>query len=139
MAVCLFKYKKNLTYRLRMNFYLLFQLIAANYGGKTHSKRLPAIEKVSAFWSFIEGLMDDLSCCESFYSSQPASQVTCQKCSKSSTSSPGSSGHRGKIAVKCYVLILALFFVLNKVKLELVNLLLEFNPFIIFFLLLTKI
>ena len=44
--------------------------------------------------------MDDLSCCESFYSSQPASQVTCQKCSKSSTSSPGSSGHRGKIPVK---------------------------------------
>ena len=44
--------------------------------------------------------MDDLSCCESFYSSQPASQVSCQKCSKSSTSSPGSSGYRGKIAVE---------------------------------------
>ena len=47
------------------------------------SKNLQVVERVSTFWSFIEGLLEDLRCCENLYSSHPLDGL-CTKCAKSS-------------------------------------------------------
>lgn len=55
-------------------------IITANQNGRTHTKRLPAVERVSSFWSFVEGVLESLGCCENFFSSQPL-DAPCPKCS----------------------------------------------------------
>ncbi|KAL3881659.1 hypothetical protein ACJMK2_028069 [Sinanodonta woodiana] len=57
--------------------------ITANHGNKHYSKRLPPIEKVSSFWSFIERVIEELGCCEHLFTSQPLSSG-CQLCTRSS-------------------------------------------------------
>ncbi|KAF8784277.1 polycomb protein Scm-like [Argiope bruennichi] len=54
-------------------------IITANFESKTHTCRLPPVEKVSTFWNYLEGLFDDLMCCENFYTSQPL-ESGCTKC-----------------------------------------------------------
>ncbi|GIY56410.1 polycomb protein SCMH1 [Caerostris extrusa] len=54
-------------------------IITANFDGKTHTCRLPPVDKVSSFWNYLEGLFDDLMCCENFYTSQPL-EGGCTKC-----------------------------------------------------------
>ncbi|GBL82389.1 Polycomb protein SCMH1 [Araneus ventricosus] len=54
-------------------------IITANFDGKMHTCRLPPVEKVSSFWNYLEGLFDDLMCCENFYTSQPL-ESGCTKC-----------------------------------------------------------
>ena len=56
--------------------------LTANFGNKPHKKRLPSVEKVSAFWSLLEALLDELGCCENFFSSQPLDAAGCVKCTK---------------------------------------------------------
>ena len=58
-------------------FYLL--LLSGIQNGKPASKRLPAVEKVSKFWCFLEGLLEDIGACENLYSSQPL-EGSCPKC-----------------------------------------------------------
>ncbi|XP_071113486.1 polycomb protein SCMH1-like isoform X1 [Haliotis cracherodii] len=57
-------------------------VVAANHGSRTLTKRVISVEKVSSFWSFLERLLEDMGCCESFLSSQPL-DGGCPKCSKS--------------------------------------------------------
>ncbi|XP_074646851.1 polycomb protein SCMH1-like isoform X2 [Tubulanus polymorphus] len=47
-------------------------VVTATYNSKTFTRRLPVIEKVSAFWSFIEAFLEEL-CSENMFSSQPIS------------------------------------------------------------------
>ena len=61
--------------------------VAANINGRIQHKKLPSMEKVSVFWCFIEGLLDDLGCCENFFSSQPL-DGGCSKCNKSAVVLP---------------------------------------------------
>ncbi|GFW59788.1 polycomb protein SCMH1 [Trichonephila clavipes] len=56
-------------------------IITANFDGKTHTCRLPPVEKVSSFWNYLESVFDDLMCCENFYTSQPL-EGGCTKCVK---------------------------------------------------------
>lgn len=61
--------------------------VAANINGRIQHKKLPNVEKVSVFWSFIEGLLEDLGCCENFFSSQPL-EGGCPKCNKGAVIPP---------------------------------------------------
>ncbi|XP_035210845.1 polycomb protein SCMH1-like isoform X2 [Stegodyphus dumicola] len=54
-------------------------IITANFDGRTHTCRLPPIDKVSSFWNYLESLFEDLMCCENFYTSQPL-EGGCTKC-----------------------------------------------------------
>ncbi|XP_013401178.1 polycomb protein Scm isoform X2 [Lingula anatina] len=74
-------------------------VVTAIFSGSTHTKRLPVIEKASAVWSYLEILLEDLFCCENFYSSHPL--TGCPKCSitgaikeEEISLSPNSSKHR---------------------------------------------
>lgn len=55
-------------------------LITGNSEGRLITKRLPSIDKVSSFWSFLEGFLEKLECCNNFYSSQQLEGL-CAKCS----------------------------------------------------------
>ncbi|XP_069126445.1 polycomb protein SCMH1-like [Argopecten irradians] len=57
-------------------------IVTANQGNKTHTKRLPVIDKVSNLWSFIERMLEDLGCCENLFTSQPLHGF-CPKCGRS--------------------------------------------------------
>ncbi|XP_029648082.1 sex comb on midleg-like protein 2 isoform X1 [Octopus sinensis] len=59
-------------------------IVTANNGNKTYTKRLPSAFKISDFWSYLEGMMEELGCCENFLSSQPL-EGRCSKCLKVST------------------------------------------------------
>lgn len=56
----------------------------SNNGNRTYTKRLPSAFKISDFWSYLEGMMEELGCCENFLSSQPL-EGRCSKCLKVST------------------------------------------------------
>ncbi|XP_077489053.1 polycomb protein Scm isoform X2 [Amblyomma americanum] len=62
-------------------------IINANFDGQPHTCRLPAVDKVSAFWTYLENLFEDLLCCENFYSSQPV-QGGCTKCASKAATRP---------------------------------------------------
>lgn len=64
----------------------------ANFDGDTHTCRLPPIDKVSAFWNYLESLFEDLMCCENFYTSQPL-EGGCTKCANKGPT------RRGKLCV----------------------------------------
>jgi hypothetical protein len=55
--------------------------IPASFDSKTVHVRLPAIEKVTELWNFLEILFEELMCCENFYTSQHMVGA-CSKCSK---------------------------------------------------------
>ncbi|KAG8179438.1 hypothetical protein JTE90_026333 [Oedothorax gibbosus] len=54
-------------------------LIKAIIDGKEETCHLPPVDKVDAFWRFLENLFEDLMCCENFYSRQPLKDG-CTKC-----------------------------------------------------------
>lgn len=54
-------------------------IITASFDGRTNTCRLPPVDKVSTFWNYLEGLFEDLMCCENFYTSQPL-EGGCPKC-----------------------------------------------------------
>lgn len=56
-------------------------VITASFDSKTVHVRLPAIEKVTELWNFLEILFEELMCCENFYTSQHMVGA-CSKCSK---------------------------------------------------------
>ncbi|KAL5010045.1 hypothetical protein ScPMuIL_012350 [Solemya velum] len=56
-------------------------IITANLGNKTYTKRMPVVEKVSGFWSFIEKVMEDLGTCDNLFTSQPLN-LKCSKCNR---------------------------------------------------------
>lgn len=62
-------------------------IINANFDGQSYTCRLPAVDKVSAFWTYLENLFEDLLCCENFYSSQPV-QGGCTKCASKAATRP---------------------------------------------------
>ncbi|RZF47357.1 hypothetical protein LSTR_LSTR017130 [Laodelphax striatellus] len=52
-------------------------IITASFDGKSVTVRLPAIDKRSDLWSFMEILFEEIMCCEQFFSSEP---IVCTKC-----------------------------------------------------------
>ncbi|XP_064613975.1 polycomb protein SCMH1-like isoform X1 [Liolophura sinensis] len=58
-------------------------IVTATNKSKPLTKRLPPIERVSKFWSFLEDLLEDLGCCANLFSCQPLTSG-CSKCPKSS-------------------------------------------------------
>ncbi|XP_075550841.1 polycomb protein SCMH1-like isoform X5 [Dermacentor variabilis] len=62
-------------------------IINATFDGQSHTCRLPAVDKVSAFWTYLENLFEELLCCENFYSSQPL-QGGCTKCASKAPTKP---------------------------------------------------
>lgn len=56
-------------------------VITANQGNKTHTKRLPPIDKVSDVWRFLEKSLEELGCCENLFASQPLHGY-CAQCKK---------------------------------------------------------
>lgn len=56
-------------------------IITANFSGRSHTTRLPKVDKVSMFWNYLENLFEELMCCENFYTSQPL-EGGCSKCGK---------------------------------------------------------
>ncbi|CAH1799310.1 unnamed protein product [Owenia fusiformis] len=59
-------------------------IITMEHEGAVHSRKLPSIEKVSAFWSFIEDFSEKLQCCENYFSSHQI-EGGCSKCAKMAT------------------------------------------------------
>ncbi|XP_046986831.1 polycomb protein SCMH1 isoform X1 [Schistocerca americana] len=59
-------------------------VISVAFDSKTVDVRLPAIEKMSDLWSFLEILFEELMCCENFCTSRPLGGL-CPKCSKQLT------------------------------------------------------
>lgn len=57
-------------------------IVTANQGNKTHTKRLPPVERLSTLWRFIERMLEELGCCENLFTSQPL-HGSCPKCSRS--------------------------------------------------------
>lgn len=55
-------------------------VINAHFDGEPHTCRLPPVDRVSAFWTCLENLLEELLCCENLYSSQPLLQGACTKC-----------------------------------------------------------
>ncbi|XP_071041062.1 polycomb protein SCMH1 isoform X1 [Parasteatoda tepidariorum] len=53
--------------------------ITANFDGKKHICRLRSFNNATTFWLYLENLLDELMCCENFYTSQPL-QGGCIKC-----------------------------------------------------------
>lgn len=72
---------------------LFFKLCfyTATMGGKTYTKRLIAVERVSTFWSFLEGLLEELGACENLFSGQPLAGP-CPKCIRQRQMTPSGSG-----------------------------------------------
>ncbi|PVD27967.1 hypothetical protein C0Q70_10543 [Pomacea canaliculata] len=66
-------------------------IITATMGGKTYTKRLIAVERVSTFWSFLEGLLEELGACENLFSGQPLAGP-CPKCIRQRQMTPSGSG-----------------------------------------------
>ncbi|KAH8021068.1 hypothetical protein HPB51_012352 [Rhipicephalus microplus] len=62
-------------------------LCAATFDGQSHTCHLPTVDKVSAFWTYLENLFEELLCCENFYSSQPL-QGGCTKCASKAPTKP---------------------------------------------------
>ncbi|CAN7982417.1 unnamed protein product [Ixodes pacificus] len=62
-------------------------IINANIDGRLHTCRLPAIDKVSSFWNYLENLFEELLCCENFYTSQPL-VGGCTKCASKAPTKP---------------------------------------------------
>lgn len=56
-------------------------LISANYDNKSVMIRLPVIKKIDELWSFLEILLEELLCCENFYS-KGSIEGGCTKCLK---------------------------------------------------------
>lgn len=61
-----------------MSFWLC---VSANQGNKTHTKRLPPIDKVSDVWRFLEKSLEELGCCENLFASQPLHGF-CAQCNR---------------------------------------------------------
>lgn len=55
--------------------------VSANQGNKTHTKRLPPIDKVSDVWRFLEKSLEELGCCENLFASQPLHGF-CAQCNR---------------------------------------------------------
>ncbi|XP_037079298.1 polycomb protein Scm-like [Pollicipes pollicipes] len=55
--------------------------ITAGSGGQQLTARLPAIEKDTQLWTFLEALFEELMCCENFYTAEPHG-AGCSKCAK---------------------------------------------------------
>lgn len=53
--------------------------VTVSVGGKSYSKNLVSVVRVSTFWSFLESLLEELGACENLLSSQPLTSP-CQKC-----------------------------------------------------------
>ncbi|XP_056016493.1 polycomb protein SCMH1-like isoform X2 [Ostrea edulis] len=62
-------------------------VITANQGNKTHTKRLPPIEKVSDVWRFVEKSLEELGCCENLFASQPLHGY-CAQCNRDKKTEP---------------------------------------------------
>ncbi|XP_037280784.1 polycomb protein Scm [Rhipicephalus microplus] len=62
-------------------------IINATFDGQSHTCHLPTVDKVSAFWTYLENLFEELLCCENFYSSQPL-QGGCTKCASKAPTKP---------------------------------------------------
>ncbi|XP_043220790.1 polycomb protein SCMH1-like isoform X2 [Amphibalanus amphitrite] len=50
--------------------------------------RLPAMEKVTQLWAFLENLVEELMCCENFFTAQPL-RGGCSKCTKATLKAGG--------------------------------------------------
>ncbi|XP_021376792.1 sex comb on midleg-like protein 2 isoform X3 [Mizuhopecten yessoensis] len=74
-------------------------IVTANQGNKTHTKRLPVIDKMSSLWSFIERMLEDLGCCENLFTSQPLHGF-CPKCGRSKNKTEDESEKLTKIIMK---------------------------------------
>uniref|UniRef100_A0A1S4LTA1 Polycomb protein SCMH1, putative n=1 Tax=Ixodes scapularis TaxID=6945 RepID=A0A1S4LTA1_IXOSC len=69
-------------------------LLLSNIDGRLHTCRLPAIDKVSSFWNYLENLFEELLCCENFYTSQPL-EGGCTKCASKAPTKPRDTGSTG--------------------------------------------
>ncbi|XP_064489316.1 polycomb protein SCMH1-like [Ornithodoros turicata] len=54
-------------------------IINATVDGQLQTCHLPAMDKVSSFWNYLENLFEELLCCENFYTAQPL-EGGCTKC-----------------------------------------------------------
>ncbi|XP_070188545.1 polycomb protein SCMH1-like isoform X2 [Littorina saxatilis] len=68
--------------------------VTATFQGKTYSKSLVSVERVSTFWSYLESFLEELGACENLLSSHPLSGP-CLKCQRMrSAFMPASTSHR---------------------------------------------
>ncbi|XP_076308461.1 polycomb protein Scm-like [Tachypleus tridentatus] len=58
-------------------------IIRADFDERINTCCLPTIDKISIFWNFLENILENLLCCENFYTSQTL-KGSCKKCSTKS-------------------------------------------------------
>ena len=67
---------------------------AGSGSGNPPTVRLPAMEKVTQLWAFLETLIEELMCCENFFTAQPL-RGGCSKCTKATSLKAGGGGGGG--------------------------------------------
>ena len=76
----------------RLTVWLYPRSVSAGSGsGNPPTVRLPAMEKVTQLWAFLETLFEELMCCENFYTAQPL-RGGCSKCTKAAPKAGGGDG-----------------------------------------------